>query len=94
MVINLFMKKFEINQEISDPITKRNYELLGNYFMSLIDAGLDFLKIQYVKDRSENTFHEFAADNYFDYILRDYLRRKARTQLIYILNSTRFLEKN
>jgi hypothetical protein len=70
---------------IEDSIIKRNYEMVGKYFISLVDDGLDFLKTIYVKNRAENSFQEFAAENYYEYILRDYLRRKIRVQIKYVL---------
>ena len=70
---------------IEDSIIKRNYEIVGKYFISLVDDGLNFLKTIYVKNRAENSFQEFAAENYYEYILRDYLRRKIRAQIKFVL---------
>ncbi len=85
MEIHEHMSPFEISTPISDPLIKRNYKLIGNYLVGLLDKGLDFLKKYYVEQNSETTFQEFAADNYYDYILRDYLKRKIKTQIKFIL---------
>ena len=73
--------------EISDPITKRNYNLVRHYLIYLLDSGLDFLRQEYVKENSDSSFLEFTANNYFDYILKDYIRRKGKSQIRIVLNS-------
>ncbi|MHA1619448.1 MAG: hypothetical protein ACTSVZ_09205 [Promethearchaeota archaeon] len=67
---------------------KRNYHLLRHYLLFLLDMGLDFLKKEYIRNNSENSFAEFTANNYFDYILKDYVRRKLNSQLRTILNTS------
>ena len=67
---------------------KRNYHLLRHYLLFLIDTGLDFLKQEYIRQNSENPFAEFTAHNYYDYILKDYVRRKLKSQLRSILNTS------
>ncbi|RLI61837.1 MAG: hypothetical protein DRO88_12550 [Promethearchaeia archaeon] len=74
--------------EFRDPLIKRNYHLIRHYFLFLIDIGLDYLKREYINYNSESSFQEFTANNYYDYILKDYLRRKLKGQLKIILNAS------
>lgn len=53
-----------------------------------LDTGLEFLKREYVKRNSDSSFLEFTAQNYYDYILKDYIRRKIKSQIKIILNSS------
>ncbi|UYP47494.1 hypothetical protein NEF87_003779 [Candidatus Lokiarchaeum ossiferum] len=73
--------------DIPDPIIKRNYNLIRHYLINLLDSGLDFLRRIYVKENSDSSFLEFTANNYYDYILKDYIRRKGKTQIRIVLNS-------
>ncbi len=73
--------------EIPDSNTKRNYNLLRHYLIYLLDSGLDFLRREYVKENSDTSFLEFTAYNYYDYILKDYIRRKGKSQIRIVLNS-------
>ncbi len=66
---------------------KRNYYLLKHQLLYLLDSGLDFLKREYVKRNSETTFMEFTSQNYYDFILKDYIRKKIKNQISFILNS-------
>lgn len=79
------MCPFDLHFHISDPLILRNYKMVGKYLIELVDKGLDFLKVIYVQRNSDTSFQEFAADNYFDYILRDYLKRKIKNQLRFVL---------
>lgn len=74
--------------EFSDPLIKRNYHLIRHYILFLIDIGLDYLKREYLKHNSETSFQEFTANNYYDYILKDYLRRKLKGLLKVVLNAS------
>ncbi len=52
-----------------------------------MDSGLDFLKREYIKRNSDTSFMEFTAQNYYDFILKDYIRKKIKSQINSILNS-------
>ena len=83
------MSQSQIDFEAAGPsYIKRNYHLLRHYLLFLIDIGLDFLKQEYIRLNSENSFAEFTAHNYYDYILKDYVRRKLKSQLRIILNTS------
>ncbi|MHA1673817.1 MAG: hypothetical protein ACTSYI_09310 [Promethearchaeota archaeon] len=83
------MSQSQIDFETAGPsYIKRNYHLLRHYLLFLIDIGLDFLKQEYIRHNSENSFAEFTAHNYYDYILKDYVRRKLKSQLRSILNTS------
>lgn len=73
--------------DIPDPIIKRNYNLVRHYLIYLLDSGLDFLRREYIKENSDSSFLEFTAYNYYDYILKDYIRRKGKVQIRIVLNS-------
>ncbi len=53
----------------------------------MLDSGLDFLKREYIKRNSDTSFLEFTAQNYYDFILKDYIRKKIKSQINSILNS-------
>ncbi|WP_457558004.1 hypothetical protein [Candidatus Harpocratesius sp.] len=74
--------------EFPDPFVKRNYHLIRHYLLFLVDIGLDYLKREYLRHNSETSFQEFTANNYYDYILKDYLRRKLKGILKVILNAS------
>ncbi len=83
------MSQSQIDFEAAGPsYIKRNYHLLRHYLLFLIDIGLDFLKQEYIRHNSDNPFAEFTAHNYYDYILKDYVRRKLKSQLRTILNTS------
>lgn len=71
--------------KIDDPIIKRNYDLVGKFLIRMVDDGLNHLKHIYVRMKGDSSFQEFAADNYFEYVLRDYLRKKIRAQIKFVL---------
>ena len=73
--------------EFENQIVKRNYYLLKHQLIYLLDSGLDFLKREYIKRNSDTTFLEFTAQNYYDFILKDYIRKKIKNQINSILNS-------
>jgi len=73
--------------EFKNQLVKRNYYLLKHQLLYLLDSGLDFLKREYVKRNSDSTFLEFTAQNYYDFILKDYIRKKIKNQINSILNS-------
>lgn len=84
------MNHFDVDEPIKDPIVQNNYKIVGNYLMDMVDQGLDFLKQVYIERNSDTSFQEFAAENYYDYLLRDYLRRKIKTQIRFILKATAY----
>ena len=73
--------------EFENQLVKRNYYLLKHQLIFLLDSGLDFLKREYVKKNNETSFMEFTAQNYYDFILKDYIRKKIKNQINSILNS-------
>ena len=73
--------------EFENQFIKRNYYLLKHQLLYLLDSGLDFLKREYVKRNSETSFMEFTSQNYYDFILKDYIRKKIKNQINSILNS-------
>ncbi len=73
--------------EFENQLVKRNYYLLKHQLLYLLDSGLNFLKREYVKRNSETSFMEFTAQNYFDFILKDNIRKKIKNQINSILNS-------
>ena len=73
--------------EFENQIVKRNYYLLKHQLIYLLDSGLDFLKREYVKRNSDTSFLEFTAQNYYDFIMKDYIRKKIKSQINSILKS-------
>ena len=90
MEIIIEMNPLDLDDPSNDSLVYRNYQILGKYLMKMVDKGLDFLKNVYIDRNSETSFQEFAAENYYDYILRDYLRRKIKTQMKFLLKSAIF----
>ncbi|MHA2001328.1 MAG: hypothetical protein ACTSVU_04470 [Promethearchaeota archaeon] len=80
-------KDLDITSKIDDPIIKRNYQIVKNQIIGLLDKGLDYLRQIYLKENSDTSFKEFTAQNYFDFVLRDYIRRKIIYQLKIILKT-------
>lgn len=72
--------------------------LIRHYLVFLVDIGLDYLKQIYIRHNSENSFQEFTAQNYYDYILKDYIRRKLKAEIKIILkasaHATKFFQDN
>jgi hypothetical protein len=73
--------------EFENQLVKRNYYLLKHQLIFLLDSGLDFLKREYVKQNNDTSFMEFTAQNYYDFILKSYIRKKIKNQINSILNS-------
>ena len=80
-------KDLDLPSKIDDPIIKRNYQIVKNQIIGLLDKGLDYLRQIYLKENSDSSFKEFTAQNYFDFVLRDYIRRKIIYQLKIILKT-------
>lgn len=73
--------------KFSDPFIERNYNLMFHYLMFLVDAGLDFLKREYISKNSETQFKQFSATSYFNFILRGFIRDKIKNQIRVILHA-------
>jgi hypothetical protein len=82
------MSETEKKIVIDDPLIQRNYNLLGHYLRFLIDSGLDFLKRQYIEENSETEFQRFSAVNFFNFILKDYIRKTVKKQVKTILEAS------
>jgi len=71
--------------EFENPLVKRNYYLLKHQLLYLLDSGLDFLKREYVKRNSDTSFMEFTSQNYYEFIMKHYIRKKIKFQISSIL---------
>jgi len=81
------LRKISKKLLFENQLIKRNYYLLKHQLLFLLDSGLDFLKREYVNRNSETPFMEFTSQNYYDFILKDYIRKKIKNQINSILNS-------
>ena len=87
MGLEMSSKEKAVHPALKDPLTKRIYYIIRHYLMHIVDEGLEYLKRIYLETNSGNVFQEFTAENYFDKILKDYVRRKVKNQVRFIITS-------
>ena len=80
-------KEKDTHPELQDPLVSRNYSIIRHYLMYLVDTGLEYLRHIYIETNSGNILQEFTAENYYDMILKDYVRRKVKSQVRFLVHT-------
>jgi hypothetical protein len=74
---------------ITDPILKRNYFIIYEYLIYLLDSGLNYLKRTFMDSiDKKDYFKKFSMESFYDFILRDNIRNKVKSQMRAILNGS------
>jgi hypothetical protein len=73
--------------DIKNPLIKRNHALFNKYLTNTLDEFLIFLRSEYIRENSDSSFIEFTSINYFDFIMKDYIRKKGVSQIQRVLDS-------
>ena len=66
---------------------RRNYNILEHYLDFLTGTGLDFLKREFIGRYADSSIKKFSAQNFFHFILRDYIENKVRSQVQIVLET-------
>ena len=84
------MSENESKLTFNDPIVKRNYHIMNNYIIFLLDSGLSYLKREFLtRFKKEDYIKKFSAESFFDFILRENLRNKIKGQVHAVLSAAK-----
>jgi hypothetical protein len=87
----LFLLAFEMSVipaiKIENPLVASHYRLMWRYLKSLLDAGIQFLRNEYIAKNDQTTILRLSAMSFYDYILKDNIEQKVKNLLRVVINA-------